>query len=182
MERVSLLPLFDTSARLGIGYGILFTLMSCCLLWCIKIQTLGMLLMILPALSLISIPRNMAVVASRHPSYVSLPALWISGIAMHICGAMICALATAVYLIFIAPDFLNTYVRDLLSVLKSNSNITITETGNIVTPTPMQFVGSMFWLTSFCGSVASFLIAAIMPRSPFFQRLVMHQQSKILNS
>lgn len=183
MERVSLRPLFEQSARQGIYFGILFTLMSGCFLFGMRIPSLSIVLMLLAAICIFYLPHSLSVVAARQASYCIFPALWMSGIVQFVCGALICSLVTAIFLVFVSPDFLSGYLSDMagrLSAMDRNSGSDYSTL--MVTPTAMQFVGSMFWATSFCGSVISLVTGMLLPHSPMFRRLIARQQSKILNS
>ena len=47
---------------------------------------------------------------------------------------------------------------------------------DLVIPTPMEFVSSMFWATGFFGSLLSLVLALILPHTGFFRRIVVKLQ------
>lgn len=187
MERVSLKPLFNASARQGIAYGILFTMMSACLLGSMHIPSLSMMILLLAVAALAYLPASLARVAAQHPSYCTFPALWMSGIVQFAGGALICALLTALFLIYLSPDFLSQYIKQAMQQLAAMQQSPETavlneQLKNAVFPTPMQFVSSMFWVTAFFGSMAGFILGILLPHASFFRRLIIRNQSKLTNS
>lgn len=180
MEQTSLRPLFELSARQGIIYGIIFTVMSGCLLFGLQMPTLTLLMMILAAGVIIYMPFSTAFVVSHDTAYCTLPAIWMSGIIQYVCGALICSLINAIFLTLISPDFLSNYLAQMIALLKEMDNKEVSESAFVISP--MQFIGAMFWTTALYGSITSLLMGIILPRSSFFRRLLTRCQSQIFNS
>lgn len=169
MEQVPLKPLFERSMQQGVGYGILYTVMSACLLWSMKVPELSVLFLLLGAGGFMYMPVSLAWVTSYNRAYRRMAPIWMSGIVQTLCGALICSLLTALYLIFVADGFLSEYVHEMIRRLTEiNSKA---DTSQLMVPTVMQFIGSMFWATSFSGSVISLLLGIILPRIAMFDRL-----------
>lgn len=182
MERISLKPLFYSSARQGIVFGILFSLMSACLLAAAFVPGMNLLFILLAMATLFYLPASLSAIVAPQSSYCTFPALWMSCIIQFTCGALICALLTAAFLVIISPGFLSHYVKTLLEQFNAMQPESTLDTSTIVTPSPMQFVGSLFWATSFFGSMTGLIMGMILPRSSFFKRLISRQQSKLINS
>lgn len=188
MERVSLKPLFAASGRQGIIYGILFTAMSACLLGTVYVPALSMVMIAIAAVAMAYLPVSMAKVASLDPSYCSMPAIWMSSIVQFTGGALICALLTSAFLIIFRPGFLGEYMNTAIDQLAhmqqpQDDFNSLKEQLNVAgIPSPAQFVGSMFWATSFIGSMTGLMLGIFMPRSASFRRLILRKQSKISNS
>lgn len=179
MEKVSLGPLFHASARQGLVFGFVFTAMSACLLGCLSAPALSLLSVLLGGGAFLYLPVSLAKVSRRHPAYCAFPALWMSGIVQFICGALICSLLTSVFLLYVRPGFLDAYFREVLRQLAEAGSLGSQPSAlSFPVPTVMDFVSSMFWATSFCGSMLSLVLGVVLPRTPFFRRLVNARQSK----
>lgn len=176
MERASLGPLFYESGRQGTRFGILFTCMSACLLYSPRIGALSLLLVILGSLAMLYLPFALAKVARVNQAYSGFAALWMSGIVMYICGALICSLLTLIFLLFLEPGYLDGYVRNLIEQIMAQPNAPKPDLKDLVIPTPMEFVSSMFWATGFFGSLLSLVLALILPHTGFFRRIVVKLQ------
>lgn len=113
-------------------------------------------------------------VAKAEPLYRKFSALWVAGIYSFIFGTLICALLSALYLLFIEPDFFHTYVSNSIKVLKESeaqipmANASLLESAleQGAIPSPMTFVFSMSWLTCFLGSMLSLPLALMISNSP----------------
>ncbi|GEM_PF-2025870 len=179
MEKVSLGPLFHASARQGLVFGFVFTAMSACLLGCLSAPALSLLSVLLGGGAFLYLPVSLAKVSRRHPAYCAFPALWMSGIVQFICGALICSLLTSVFLLYVRPGFLDAYFREVLRQFAEAGSLGSQPSAlSFPVPTVMDFVSSMFWATSFCGSMLSLVLGVVLPRTPFFRRLVNARQSK----
>lgn len=181
MEKAPLTPLFHASARQGIIFGILFTAMSFCLLGCLQVPALSLVLLLLTVAVGAYLPVGLAAVASVNPAYRSFPAMWMSGIVQFLCGDLICSLLTALFLIYVQPDFLGEYVREMVrQFVAAGGNGAERDLSKLMIPSVTDFVSSMFWATGFFGSILSLLAGAILPRTSLFRRLVNARRAKII--
>jgi len=160
------------AAEAGSYLGIYLTVISATLLLANKF----------PALPLVALPLVIGLpffaawlmnsIANAEPRYRRLSALWVAGIYSFIFGTLICALFSALYLVFIEPDFLYTYFRNSIETISQagvSSPLADIDTMRMaldshMLPTPMQFVISMSWSSCFFGSVLSLPLAAILSR------------------
>lgn len=147
-------------------------LMSASLLWCLDYPLLSFVFII----TMISVPviviRGIAKVASGRIAYLSTAAIWMSGIVQFIAAGLICSLLTDLYLT-LHPSFLTTFFHKAITSLYEAQGTLPSQMPTLEhldVPNPMQYVGSMFWATSFFGSVFSLFAGLLLPRISAFTR------------
>ena len=94
--------------------------------------------------------------------------LWLEGILHFICGSVILALGTLVFLRWIAPDYLSAMVDAVSQAVAADPKAAV---DSPVTPAqfaaylasirPIDIAMTLMWTASFTGSIASLVIAAI---------------------
>lgn len=136
-----------------------------------------------PGLGILALPSLLAApfllaslmkrVAADRPSYRSFFPLWLFGIYSFIFATLICALLSALYLVFIEPGFVGTYFSNAVSAMEEASRqsqgvdfsrqaeVFRAAVDNRLLPSPMELVASMSWLSAFTGSVLSALVARV---------------------
>lgn len=155
----------------GVWVGVLLCLCACSLFASISRPEVSLLIF---PLMLGFAPLEvwlMRKVALRNPAFRSLSPLWLYGIVTFISGALIAALFSAVYMIYISPGFINRYFEFSLDILSQSTDAgmkaqyeAMKDAGGTL-PSTMEFVSSMFWSVAFCGSLFSLILAAILPRT-----------------
>ena len=109
--------------------------------------------------------------AASRPDLSGFFPLWLFGIYTSIFATLICALLSALYLIFIDPAFVATYFRNAAESLQTISSesgsadlsrqaeIIRTAIDRRLLPSPMELVAAMSWLAAFGGSVMAAVAA-----------------------
>lgn len=170
--------IYRLGAGSGVWMGLAFCLLAVCFFASVKVPDLSVLLFVLV---LLIIPLEIFLMrrfALRSPSFRSVSALWMFGIVTFICGSLIAALFSAVYMIYIEPGFIHHYFDHTLDLLKQTGNTDQYETLQTfrnVLPGPMDFVETMFWTSTFFGSVLSLLLALLLP----FTKLIIPKSSEV---
>ena len=168
MQRKSI---YKYASEAGVPAGLYMTLMSACLLLSVKLPALPMMLLPLclgfPVLLWFLMNR----ISIKESAYNKFSSLWLGGIYTVIFGSLICMLMSALYIVFVEPNFVNLYIGNALSAVESTpmapqyeSSIRMMREAMDahVLPTGLEFVTTMAWFTCFCGSILSLLIAAVM--------------------
>lgn len=164
---------YGYGARLGLRMGAWLCAMSACLLLSVKLP--AAIFLLLPLLLLLPVYhyRLMAGVWKAAPEHRNVSALWLLGIVIFVCGSLICALATGVEMLLFQPHFFPDYIRQtILTLQQAGMQAQYAEQIEFmhkmlearVFPTPMQFVISMLWATTFSGSVISLVFAIMLQR------------------
>lgn len=165
---------YKYSAESGLPVGLYLTAISFCFLLSLDVPFLPLLIMPLVFGFPFLLGWQVRRMAVAEPSYRKVSALWLCGIYSVIFGSMICALFSALYLVFVNPSFLEQYVVNALSVIEASpvapeyaDEITMMHRALDMRMIPggMQFVASVGWLTCFAGSLLSLAIAFILSRS-----------------
>lgn len=175
-----LIHLFHESLQQALFLSLPLLVMNGCFLGCLDIPVLSMLFII----ALVAVPVVfffcLAKVAASNSLYRRVAPLWMSGIVQFIAAGLICALFTAIFLVS-NPGFLNSFFhRAIESVYAANGTLPadMPSMEHLDIPSPMEYVGSMFWATSFFGSITSLIFAAILPHITFFNNLTGRFASK----
>ncbi|MDE5874578.1 MAG: DUF4199 domain-containing protein, partial [Muribaculaceae bacterium] len=159
--------------RAGLPVGIYLTVMSACLLLSLRIPSLPLLLLPLAIGFPFFIGYLMELIARDQPAYRKVATLWLGGIYMVIFGTLICALLSALYIKFIDPAFVYSYVSNAIVTIEESAmapqyastlNIMHQAIENHMLPNGMEFVSSLAWSTCFIGSILSLLIALILAK------------------
>ena len=167
MEKKSI---YKYASEAGLPAGLYLTLMSACVLFSINFPPLPMLLFPLgigfPFLLWFLIRK----ISREEASYNKFSSLWLGGIYTVIFGTLICLFLSALYIVFIQPDFVAIYVNNALEAVES-SPMAADYAESIemmhkaieahILPSGMEFLTTMAWFTCFCGSVLSAVIALI---------------------
>lgn len=162
------MSIYNLAAKFGVPVGIVLTMMSACFIFSGNYPFLStiqlLLLLVIPAMLYIKMRR----VAATYPHFRKMAALWVFGIYSIIFGTLICALATAAYLLFLDPGFIERYLRETIASIESTPlastyapqlEIMKEAIRRRLLPSPMEFVVSMSWATSFFGSMLSLPLA-----------------------
>ena len=157
------------SMRGGLIMGLYLCLTSMCFLvsvdWQSSLTVMLGLIICLPFIT-VSLMRRQALLDSAMRKY---SAQWLYGIYCFIFGSLIAGLFTAVYLLFINRGFFSMYLEQVMAsidTLRSQGDPRMADalaaSVSNIHISPMQFVISMIWQTSFTGAVISALCAAYM--------------------
>lgn len=103
---------------------------------------------------------------------LTLSALWLQGIVIFMCGMMISAIVSLVYLKFIEPGFIVDRLNDVIELYSSSPVEELQEIATVLTnmieqkvvPSTGSIVMEMVWLGVFSGSILS-LIVGLLTRS-----------------
>ena len=163
--------IYKYASEAGLPIGLYLSAMSACLLVSVKIPALPMLLLPLALGFPVVLWAMMKKISRQEKSYNKFSSLWLGGIYSVIFGTLICMFLSALYIVFIEPNFVNLYISNALSAVESSpvageyeASISMMRQAMEahVLPTGLEFLTTMAWFTCFCGSVLSLVIAAIM--------------------
>lgn len=172
MSNISLQSLLHESLRQATLLALPICLLSACVLGCTSFPGLNVLaLPVMIAVPLV-LTHGMARVAALGPDYIKVASLWMSGIIQFIGASLICSLLTALFLT-LHPGFLSNYFHTAFDIIAEAGGAFpkgIGDPDKIIIPTPMQYVGTMFWATSFLGSITSMICGALLPHISIFKR------------
>lgn len=166
--------IYKYAAEAGLPIGLYLTMMSACLLLSIKIAALPMLLFPLALGFPFVLWAVMKKISRLEPSYNKFSSLWLSGIYSVIFGTLICMFLSSAYIVFFEPSFVGKYFTNALETLESSpmaeqysSQITLMHdvVDAHLLPSGLEFLTTIAWLTCFCGSILSLLIALLMSRN-----------------
>ncbi len=164
------------SSELGLWMGLYLFLMSACLLGSIHIQTLILLLFPLALGTPVVLYLLLNKVWRLEPGLRTLSAMWLTGIWTFIFGSLICAILSAGWILIFDPGFVDEYVLQNIKAMEQspvagNYTAELAQLNSMVEqgalPSPMQFIFTMIWSTSFAGSILSLLVALIFRAKAF---------------
>lgn len=100
---------------------------------------------------------------------LTLSALWLQGIVIFMCGMMISAIVSIVYLKFVDPTFIIDRLNDVIELYSSSPVEELREVATVLTnmidqkvvPSTGAIVMEMVWLGVFSGSILSLIVGAI---------------------
>ncbi len=162
--------IYSYAAEAGLPVGLYLSIMSACLLMSLRIEALPMLLLPLAAGFPVMLGFIMRRISRDEPSYMKISALWLGGIYSVIFGTLICCLLSALYLMFVDPGFIHSYVGSAIESIESSpmaseyaaTTALMREAMEAhILPTSMEFVITMGWFTCFAGSMLSLLLAVV---------------------
>ena len=171
MEKKSV---YQRGAELGLPVGALLTAISMAMIFADRAPLLGTVALLL----LLAGPWLICWLQRRHyvacQGRVQRAELWMLGIMMVLCGAIICLAVTYVVIERFVPDFIYSQADAALQIYKQMPGDTAATMAAAIEeardkgllPTTMQFVLQMFWLTSFSGAVLSLVTGYIARRLP----------------
>lgn len=148
--------------------GIYFIVMSACLLASPRVAGLFLVMAALLPVFPYLLYRFLKKIYRDAPYLRSFSALWTGGIMITICGCLICSLVTALWLIYVQPNFFSDYLRMAIEAVQASGqaaeykdNIELMQTAldKGVVPTAFQFILSMIWSTVLLGSIISMACA-----------------------
>ncbi|MDE6843001.1 MAG: DUF4199 domain-containing protein, partial [Muribaculaceae bacterium] len=111
--------IYRLAAHAGLPIGLLLTFMSACMLLSIHYPSLPLALVgtILIPVCLLTYMHRISV---RLPMYNKFVPMWLFAMYSIIFGTLICTLLSALYVIFIEPDFINVYLDTTMAQLNEN--------------------------------------------------------------
>ena len=98
---------------------------------------------------------------------LSFSGLWLEGILLFICGSIILALGTLVFLQWLVPDYLPAAVGQVAEAIKANPQLLDASVSPdkiaayFASIRPIDISMTLLWAASFSGSIASIVIAGI---------------------
>lgn len=166
--------IYKYASEAGLPVGLYLTLMSACLLLSVKIQVLPMLLLPLGLAFPFVLWIMLKKIVREEPSFNKFSSLWLGGIYTVIFGTLICMFLSALYIMFIEPDFVTLYVNNALTAVESSpmaaeyeSSVEMMRNAMAahILPSGFEFLTTMAWFTCFSGSMLSLVLALIMSKS-----------------
>lgn len=166
--------IYKYAAEAGVPIGMYLTLMSACLLMSLRVEILSMLVFPLMACFPLVLGMMMKRIATQEPAYMKVSALWLGGIYTVIFGTLICSLFSGIYLLFVDPGFVNSYINHAITTIESSPMaVEYQATTSLmreamdahILPTGMEFVSTMGWLTCFAGSILSLVLSVIIVKT-----------------
>ncbi len=165
--------IYRYAAEGGIPVGLYLTLISACLLLSLRIPLLPLLILPLAIGFPFLVGWKMEQIARACPPYRRVATLWLGGIYMVIFGTLICTLISALYIKFIDPTFVYSYISNAITTIEqspmapdyaSTTELMRKAIDNRLLPNGMEFVSSLAWFTCFFGSILSLLLALLLSR------------------
>ncbi len=166
---------YKFAAEAGLPIGLYLILISACFLLSLKVDFL--LYLIIPLL--LGFPFLMAhfmkKMVREEASYERFSPIWLFGIYSIIFGTLICMLFSTVYLTFIDPSFITSYVTGAIANIQASpmadsyaSTVEMMQEAidAHMLPNGTQFVTTMAWFTCFAGSMLSLILAAVISHAP----------------
>lgn len=166
--------IYKYASETGVPAGLYLTLMSACLLMSVKIQALPVLLLPLGLGFPILLWFLMKKISKAEPGYNKFSSLWLGGIYTVIFGTLICMFLSALYIVFVEPNFVAMYVGNALEAMEASPlggeyeasiNLMREAMAAHLLPSGLEFLTSMAWFTCFCGSLLSLVVAFIMSKT-----------------
>lgn len=163
--------IYKYASEAGLPIGAYLTAMSACLLLSVKIPALPLFILPLCLGFPVVLWMILRQISRMEPSYNKFSSLWLGGIYSVIFGTIICMFVSALYIVFVEPNFVNLYVNNALTAVESSQmageyEASISLMKNAieahVLPTGLEFLTTIAWFTCFVGSVLSLVIAVIM--------------------
>lgn len=165
--------IYKYASEAGLPLGIYLSAMSACLLLSVKFTILPMLILPLAIGFPVLLWMQMRKIVREEPAYNKFSSLWLGGIYSIIFGTLICMFLSALYIVFLEPDFVLKYVNNALEAVESSPMAAQYEESiqlmrnaidAHVLPDGLEFLTTMGWFTCFCGSLLSMIVAVIMSK------------------
>lgn len=166
--------IYKYASEAGLPVGLYLTLMSACVLLSIKFPVLPIFILPLSLGFPVILWMQMRRIIKEEPSYNKFSSLWLGGIYSVIFGTLICMFLSALYIVFVEPNFVNLYVSNALETVEASvmapeyeSSIAMMRSAMEahILPTGLQFLTTMGWTTCFVGSILSLVLSFFMSRS-----------------
>lgn len=161
--------LYRYGAERGLGFGIYMSVVSVCSIYADRVPLFSMVVLLM----LIALPvvvykqqRGWAALQGGVSDYAS---MWMVGILLFLCGALITALVTYAVLRFSRPTFIYDQAQMALEAysqfpeLRDSQLVGVLRTaidGGLL-PTPIEMVFNSYWFVTFGGCLLSALTAAV---------------------
>ena len=165
--------IYKYASEAGVPAGLYLTLMSACVLCSVKFPFLPVFLLPLALCFPVVLWRLMKRIVASEPSFHKFSSMWLGGIYTVIFGTLICMFLSALYIVFVEPNFVNLYIGNALEAVESSpvaaeydSSIELMRNAieAHILPSGLEFLTTMAWFTCFCGSMLSLIIAFLMSR------------------
>lgn len=162
---------YKYAAEAGVPLGLYLTLISGCFLLSVKYEFLSMLIFPLVIVFPFVLGGFMRRLARVEPAYARFSPMWLFGIYSVLSGTLICALFSALYLMFVDPSFMVVYVENAIATIEASpmagqyaSTVDMMRQAidNHMLPSGLQLVTTMGWFTCFSGSILSLFLALIL--------------------
>ncbi|MDE6007783.1 MAG: DUF4199 family protein [Muribaculaceae bacterium] len=169
-----MISIYRYAANAGLPVGLYLTLLSASILLSLQLPLISFLTFPLLIGFPFLIGYLMERIARSQPAYRRVATLWLGGIYMIIFGTLIATLLSALYIKFINPTFVYSYISNSLDVIESSqladryastSEILRQAIENHLLPNGMEFVSSIAWTTCFLGSILSLLLSLLLCRA-----------------
>lgn len=168
MGATSSKSVYKYASEAGIYAGLWLCALAACFLFSLRLPILNWCMFPL----ILGLPLCLAWLMRRlvisEPQYATFSSLWLFGIYTMIFGSLICALFSAVVLIYVEPGFLTRYLTEAIRAaenspdadqLASHTQLLKEAIKSGMIPSPMNFVTSMMWASAFTGSIVSMFLA-----------------------
>lgn len=167
------------AAVFGLPLGLLLTAASACFILMQRIPFLATFILLILAFIPFFVYRGMKRLADGGGAFGRLATLWVFGIYSFIFGTLVCSLISAFYLVVFDPSFVYDSMNAAIDSLKSVPDAASVYAEQIdvmqraidrhLLPSPMEFVISMGWSSSFFGSMLSLPLAFLVSRKASHQ-------------
>ena len=161
---------YKYASEAGLPVGLYLTAMSACLLMSVRFPWLPTFIFPLALGFPVLLWYLMKRISDKEPAYLKVSALWLGGMYAVIFGTLICTLLSGLYLTFVEPGFMTSYVSNAISTLESSPmSSEYAPTIDLmreaiearVLPSSMEFISGMGWFTCFAGSLLSLILAVV---------------------
>lgn len=167
--------IYKEGGNKGIWMGVYLSALFLCAVLSDRIPLLSVVAFVL----LVGIPffsyRIIARIYKKNERKMDFTSLWLLGIMLFLCGSLICALVSYIYLQYVQPDFIYEQASKTLELYREIPQLRDSDVASLLEasiedgllPDAIQFAMEMLWMTVFSGSVlAFFLVLAIRWRFP----------------
>lgn len=164
---------YKYAAEAGLPIGCYMTLLYACFLLSVRWDFLSLLMFPLMLLFPFVLGYMMRRMATTEPGYNRFSPMWLFGIYTVIFGTLIASLFSSLYLTFVDPGFVNTYISNTIAIIESSPMAAEYEATTDMmrraldshqVPSGLQFVTTMGWCVCFSGSMLSLVLSFILSR------------------
>lgn len=163
------ISLFRSGADFGLMFGAMFVAVFFLALFSLETPSLGFVALAGALLVPCLLYKLLARTYRRMNGLATFSMLWMEGIVVFFCGALVLALAVYVFLRWINPFYITDRLQDLSAFYREagdEDSVAMADTidtvlhGHIV-PAPIEIAIELIWFTVFSGSVLSMAVAGI---------------------
>ncbi len=171
MESDNRKSVYRYGAEYGRYMGMYLIALSACFIGSSRLPVLSLVMAVMLIAFPVIIYFQLRNIYRESPHNRTFSALWTAGIMSTLCGCLICALATAAWLIYVQPNFFADYIRsaiqtiqlsDMRAEYQAETEMLQQALESGASPSPMQFVLSMVWSTVFLGSIISMVCSWVL--------------------